>query len=144
MMGGVAGHAGLFGNAADLAAIFQMLLQHGEYAGVRYLDSATVNEFTSSQFSGNRRGLGFDKPQSPGEDGPACPSASSSSFGHSGFTGTFVWADPEEKLIFVFLSNRVNPDASVNKLVKLGTRTRIQQVVYDAIRKAKKRIANSE
>jgi len=136
MMGGVAGHAGLFGNATDLAVLFQMLLQNGNYGGRHYLDSATVAEFTSRQFQGNRRGLGFDKPQDPGEEGPACSSASPKSFGHTGFTGTYVWADPEEELIIVFLSNRVHPDAGLNKLVQLGTRTRIQQVVYDAIRES--------
>jgi beta-N-acetylhexosaminidase len=138
MMGGVAGHAGLFGNATDLAAIFQMLLQHGNYGGRHYLDSATIEEFTSGQFPGNRRGLGFDKPQNQGEEGPACQDASPRSFGHTGFTGTYVWADPDNQLIIVFLSNRVHPDAGDNKLVKLGIRTRIQQVVYDAIKGSKK------
>ncbi len=134
MFGGVAGHAGLFGNATDLAAVFQMLLQHGSYGGRHYLDSSTIDLFTSRQFTGNRRGLGFDRPQSPGEEGPACRDASPRSFGHTGFTGTYVWADPDEQLIIVFLSNRVNPDAEDNKLVKLGTRSRIQQAVYDAIK----------
>jgi CubicO group peptidase (beta-lactamase class C family) len=137
MMGGVAGHAGLFGNATDLAAVFQMLLQHGNYGGRHFIDSTTIAEFTSKQFSHNRRGLGFDKPQTAGEEGPACPDASPNSFGHTGFTGTYVWADPDEELIIVFLSNRVNPSAEDNKLVKLGIRTRIQQVVYDAIKSSK-------
>ncbi|NVO20356.1 MAG: serine hydrolase [Bacteroidetes bacterium] len=141
MMGGVAGHAGLFGNATDLAALFQMLLQHGNYGGQHYLDSSTIEEFTSRQFPGNRRGLGFDKPQDPGEEGPACADASPRSFGHTGFTGTYVWADPDNQMILVFLSNRVNPDAEDNKLVKLGTRTKIQQVVYDAIRESNKQVS---
>jgi len=134
MLGGVAGHAGLFGNANDLAVLFRMLLQHGDYAGRRYIDSATVDLFTSQQFAGNRRGLGFDKPQLDRmADGPACPSASARSFGHTGFTGTYVWADPESDIIIIFLSNRVNPDAENKKLTELSIRTRIQQAVYDAI-----------
>jgi len=130
LMGGVAGHAGLFSNAADLAALFQMLLDGGKYGGQVYLDSNIIVQFTSRQFPGNRRGLGFDKPQNPGEEGPACADASNRSFGHSGFTGTYVWADPENQFIMVFLSNRVHPDATENKLVKLGIRTRIQQAAY--------------
>ena len=134
MLGGVAGHAGLFGNANDLAVLFRMLLQHGEYAGRRYIDSATVELFTSQQFPGNRRGLGFDKPQLDRmAEGPACPAASEKSFGHTGFTGTYVWADPESDIIIVFLSNRVNPDAENQKLTRLNIRTRIQQAVYNAI-----------
>ncbi|MBK7174551.1 MAG: serine hydrolase [Bacteroidales bacterium] len=143
MMGGVAGHAGLFGNATDLAAIFQMLLQNGKYGGRTYLDSATIAEFTGKQFANNRRGLGFDKPQPPGEEGPACRDASPRSFGHTGFTGTYVWADPDEQLIIVFLSNRVNPDAEDNKLVKLGIRTRIQQAVYNSIKQSYKSQINN-
>jgi beta-N-acetylhexosaminidase len=137
MMGGVAGHAGLFSNATDLAVLFQMLLQDGVYGGRRYIDSATVEEFISKQFSQNRRGLGFDKPQPVGEEGPACRDASPRSYGHTGFTGTYVWADPDQQLIIVFLANRVNPDAEDNKLARMGIRTRIQQVVYDAIREAR-------
>jgi beta-N-acetylhexosaminidase len=137
MMGGVAGHAGLFSNSTDLAVLFQMLLQHGVYGGKKYLDSATVEEFISKQFPNNRRGLGFDKPQAAGEEGPSCHDASPRSFGHTGFTGTYVWADPDRQLIIVFLSNRVNPDAEDNKLARMGIRTRIQQVVYDAIREAR-------
>jgi len=134
MLGGVAGHAGLFGNANDLAVLFQMLLQKGEYAGRTYIDSSMVRLFTSQQFQGNRRGLGFDKPQlDRNADGPACPSASGQSYGHTGFTGTYVWADPETQLLIVFLSNRINPDAENTKLTQLGIRTRIQQAVYDAI-----------
>jgi CubicO group peptidase (beta-lactamase class C family) len=134
MFGGVAGHAGLFGNSNDLAVLFQMLLQKGEYAGRTYIDSSTVRLFTSQQFPGNRRGLGFDKPQLiRNADGPACPSASGLSFGHTGFTGTYVWADPESELIIVFLSNRINPDAENNKITQMSIRTRIQQAVYNAI-----------
>ncbi|MCC6690808.1 MAG: serine hydrolase, partial [Bacteroidia bacterium] len=136
MMGGVGGHAGLFSDANDLAVMMQMYLQKGEYAGVRYIDTATVSEFTRCQFCiDNRRAVGFDKPETnPEKDTPVCRCVSPLSFGHSGFTGTLTWADPEKKLVYVFLSNRIYPDADVNKLVKLGIRTKIQQVIYDAVK----------
>lgn len=140
MLGGVAGHAGLFSDASDLAVLMQMLLWQGEYGGRRYISKATVDEFTRVQFplNNNRRGLGFDKPAlDKSQEGPCAIDASPQSFGHSGFTGTFVWADPAEQLVYVFLSNRVNPDAENSKLVKLGIRTNIQQVIYSAIRKSK-------
>jgi len=142
MLGGVAGHAGLFSNAGDLAALMQMLLWKGEYGGKRYINPATVEEFTRVQFpqNGNRRGLGFDKPALiKGQDGPTCSEASPSSYGHSGFTGTFVWADPEEQLVYVFLSNRVYPDAENTKLAKLNIRTDIQHVIYKAISVSKEK-----
>jgi len=140
MMGGVSGHAGLFSNAYDLATIMQMMLQKGEYAGKRYLDTSTVKEFTKYQFpeNDNRRGLGFDKPSlNKKETGPCCDSASSASYGHSGFTGTFFWVDPKENLVYIFLSNRVHPDPNNKKLTEMGIRTNIQQVIYDAIAKSK-------
>jgi len=134
MMGGVAGHAGLFGTSNDMAVILQMLIQDGSYGGRQYIKPETVHLFTKRQFKGNRRGLGFDKPQlTPSEPGPACEEASANSFGHTGFTGTYIWADPDNDLIIVFLSNRVNPDAEPNKLVQLGTRTQIQQTLYRAL-----------
>lgn len=138
MLGGVSGHAGLFSDANDLAAILQMFLQKGVYAGTRYLKASTVEEFTKYQFpeKNNRRGLGFDKPSlDPKENGPSCPSASAGSYGHSGFTGTFFWSDPKENLIYIFLSNRVYPDAGNRKLIDMNIRTDIQQVVYDALKK---------
>jgi CubicO group peptidase (beta-lactamase class C family) len=135
-LGGVSGHAGLFSDAWDVAVILQMLLNQGEYGGKQYLMPSTVREFTQTQYpgSGNRRGMGFDKPE-PGrpENGPTSRSASEASFGHSGFTGTYYWVDPEENLVYVFLSNRVNPDASNNKLAKMNIRTSIQQAVYDIL-----------
>lgn len=136
MMGGVGGHAGLFSNASDLAVMMQMYLQKGEYGGVRYLDTAVVSEFTRCQYCvDNRRAVGFDKPETnSSKDSPVCSCVSYLSFGHSGFTGTITWADPEKQLIYVFLSNRVYPDADVNKLVKLGTRTKIQQAIYNAVK----------
>ena len=136
MFGGVAGHAGLFSNARDLAVIMQMLLDEGEYQGVRYLKPETVRYFTSAPFASsndNRRGIGFDK-LPIGKKG-ACTASKSGSmkgFGHTGFTGTFVWADPANDLIIVFLSNRVYPDAEPNKLVKTGIRSVLHDILYEA------------
>lgn len=140
MMGGVGGHAGVFANAYDLAAMMQMFLNEGSYGGQQYLSPATLKEYTSCQYceEGNRRGAGFDKPTG-GKGGPTCPSASKFSYGHTGFTGTMVWADPSEQLVYVFLSNRVYPDAENKKLLNMNIRTDIQQVIYDAIRAARTR-----
>jgi len=138
MMGGVEGHAGLFSNANDLAIFLQMLLQKGEYAGVRYLSEKTVNEFTKYQFPDNRRGLGFDKPALPDQkQGNACKSASVESYGHTGFTGTYFWVEPKENLIIIMLTNRVFPDAGNTKLTDMNIRTNLQQAVYDAIYKSR-------
>lgn len=136
MLGGVGGHAGLFSNANDLAILMQMYLQKGEYAGKRYLDSAVVREFTKCQYCiDNRRGVGFDKPETNSDkDSPVCDCVSYLSYGHTGFTGTITWVDPAKDLVYVFLSNRVYPDADVNKLAKLGIRSKIQQVIYNAIK----------
>jgi beta-N-acetylhexosaminidase len=134
MLGGVSGNAGLFSTANDLAVIMQMLLNKGEYGGKRFLKESTVELFTGKQFPDNRRGLLFDKPETDSNKASPCAkSASPSTFGHQGFTGTCAWADPENDLIYIFLSNRVNPDATNDKLVKMNVRTSIQQVVYDAI-----------
>lgn len=136
MLGGVCGHAGLFSTAEDIAIIFQMYLQNGNYGGVQYFDTATIKEFTSYQHDGikNRRAVGFDKPFKKYDAyGPVCESASLSSFGHSGFTGTYVWADPMENLVYVFLSNRVYPRSNNYKISKFDIRTNIQQAIYDAI-----------
>lgn len=138
MLGGVSGHAGLFSDANDLGIIAQMLLDGGTYGSVKYLDSATIKEFTSWQFplNDNRRGIGFDKPlQEYSAEGPCCKSASPSSFGHTGFTGTYIWVDPENGLTYIFLSNRVYPDASNNKLAGMNLRPKIHQVFYDALEK---------
>lgn len=137
MMGGVGGHAGVFSNAQSLAVIMQMLLNKGSYAGRQYLKPSTVEMFTSKAFpeTGNRRGLVFDKPDlSKGEEGPSAMAASPASFGHSGFTGTYAWADPANNLVYVFLSNRVYPDALNNKLAKSNLRTRIQQIAYESMK----------
>lgn len=132
MLGGVAGHAGLFSNANDLAKLFQMFLQKGQYNQTNFLQPSTIEKFTSKQFENNRKGLGFDKPEKRyGFPGPAISDMSADAFGHTGFTGTCVWADPEHDLIYVFLSNRVYPKASNNKLIRMNVRTDILQVVYD-------------
>jgi len=140
MLGGVAGHAGLFGNSNDLAKLMQMYLNKGTYGGIRYIDSTTVNLFTSCAFckTGNRRGLGFDKPliRPNGNGGPACPEASPRSFGHSGFTGTYTWADPDNGMLYVFLSNRVYPSMDNGKLIDMGYRTRIHSEFYRALKNA--------
>jgi len=136
MLGGVSGNAGLFGNANDLAKMMQMFLNGGSYGPRRYLQKATVDRYTAryNWEEDNRRGFGFDKPVTWEEDeGPACPSASPLSFGHSGFTGTLAWADPEYDLVYIFMSNRVHPDMGNNKLIDMNVRTEVQQVVYNAI-----------
>ncbi|MES2131341.1 MAG: glycoside hydrolase family 3 N-terminal domain-containing protein [Bacteroidota bacterium] len=135
LMGGVAGHAGLFGNANDVAVVMQMLLNNGTYAGQTILDAGVIKQYTSAQFLDNRRGLCFDKPEPDSKkDSPVIKDCSLESYGHSGFTGTFAWADPDNGLIFVFLSNRVYPDAEENKLAKLGIRGKIHKVLYDSFR----------
>ncbi len=139
MMGGIGGHAGLFSSANDLAKLMQMFVNGGTYGGVKYLDKELVEEYTKCQFceNNNRRGAGFDKPVSDGHGGPTSDGVSLKSFGHSGFTGTLAWADPDEDLVYVFLSNRVYPSASNKKLINLGIRTEIMEVIYDAVENAK-------
>ena len=135
LMGGVAGHAGLFATADDLAALMQMLLGKGEYEGRRYLSDTVVDMFNTRYYAtaNNRRALGFDKPLISGKSSHVSPQASQSSFGHSGFTGTLVWVDPEYNLTYIFLSNRVYPDTKDNKLSKLNIRTDIQEMIYKAL-----------
>ncbi|MFD0862408.1 glycoside hydrolase family 3 N-terminal domain-containing protein [Sungkyunkwania multivorans] len=134
MQNGVGGHAGLFTNANDVAKIMQMYLQKGYYGGRRYLQSKTIDKFNTCYYceEDNRRGVGFDKPQLD-EVGPTCGCVSMTSFGHSGFTGTYTWADPEQELVYVFLSNRTYPTMSNRKLIRTDIRTKIQQAIYDAI-----------
>jgi len=131
LFGGVAGNAGLFSTAEELTVLFQMLLNGGTYGKVRYFRPETVHFFTSAKH-GNRRGLGFDKP-SPRKFPPYAREASPQSFGHAGFTGTVVWVDPTRELVFVFLSNRVNPNAWNPNFYHLKVRSRMHQVVYDAL-----------
>ena len=113
----------------------QMYLQKGYYGGKRYLKTATLNKFNRRYFSDKevRRGLGFDKPQLNPDVENTCGCVSNSSFGHSGFTGTYTWADPESEIVYVFLSNRVYPNMKNRKLISKGVRTQIQQVIQDAI-----------
>jgi CubicO group peptidase (beta-lactamase class C family) len=138
MLGGIGGHAGLFSNANDLAILFQMLMQNGEYGGEKYLEPATILDFTKCHFCNdeNRRGLGFDKPVLEDQDGgPACDcNPSKNAFGHSGFTGTLVWADPDYDFVYVFLSNRIHPTSENKKILDLNIRTEIMNVFYDYIR----------
>lgn len=133
LMGGVAGHAGLFSTAEDLAVLFQLLLNEGEYGGHSFLKASTIRQFTKASY-GNHRGLGFDKPKDEDfdEEGKFPQQASTALYGHTGFTGTCVWADPESDLIYIFLSNRVYPDAKNKQLYKKRIRERIHQVIYDA------------
>jgi len=135
MEGGVAGHAGIFSNAVDVAKIMQMYLWKGHYAGQQFFSAKTFDDFNTCYFckEGNRRGIGFDKPQLPGQAGPTCNCVSPKSFGHTGFTGTMAWADPETETIFIFLSNRTFPDSAVNTLSKQNIREDIQKVIQDAI-----------
>lgn len=140
MLGGVGGHAGLFSNATDLAALMQVLLNKGQVGSFNLIDRSVVEQFTACQFCPkNRRGLGFDKPLPDGSGGPVSPLASLSSFGHSGFTGTLAWADPEHKVNFVFLSNRVYPSAENWKIRDMNIRTNIQRIIYEALAEAKKK-----
>ncbi len=135
MEGGVAGHAGVFSNALDVAKMMQLFLQKGQYGGVSYFSPETFDVFNTCHFctEGNRRGLGFDKPQLSG-GGPTCGCVSKSSFGHTGFTGTIAWADPETEIVYVFLSNRTYPDSNLpNKLSKENIREDIQKAIQDAI-----------
>lgn len=133
MHGGVAGHAGLFSNANDLAKLYQMLLQKGSYGGVRYFKPETIEFFTNKQFEKSRRGLGWDKPTLNDTNGSTSRYSSAKTFGHTGFTGTCIWVDPEFNLVYVFLSNRVNPVAENNKLINDNVRPRIHDVIYQAI-----------
>jgi len=135
MMNGVSGNAGLFSNANDVAKMMQMYLQKGFYGGYRYLKTSTIDMFNKRYYKDEnvRRGLGFDKPQLDSVVKATCGCVSSKSFGHSGFTGTYTWADPESGILYVFLSNRVYPTMKNNALGKSNVRTIIQQIIQDAI-----------
>ncbi|WP_241448736.1 glycoside hydrolase family 3 N-terminal domain-containing protein [Aquimarina pacifica] len=134
MLGGVGGHAGLFANANDVTKIMQMYLNGGYYGGKEYFNTQTLEEFNKCHYCYKdvRRGIGFDKPQL-GDLGPTCGCVSMTSFGHSGFTGTFAWADPEEEIVYVFLSNRTFPNPANRKLISNDIRSEIQRIIYDAI-----------
>ncbi|WP_291871143.1 serine hydrolase, partial [Maribacter sp.] len=139
LLGGVSGNAGLFGTATDLAKIMQMYQNYGIYDGKRYISEATLKEFSKIQYpeNENRRGLGFDKPLLGNDTLPLkkaypAPQTSKNSFGHAGFTGTFVWADPKNQLVFIFLSNRVYPTRANRNLYKLNIRPALQSIFYKA------------
>lgn len=139
LLGGVSGNAGLFGTAEDLAKLMYMYQSMGVYAGKRFISEKTLREFTSIQYpeNDNKRGLGFDKPLIGNAEleiskaSPA-PEVSQESFGHGGFTGTYVWADPVHDIVFIFLSNRVYPNRSHSKLYQLNIRPSLQRVFYTA------------
>lgn len=133
MLGGVAGHAGLFANAYSLGVLMQMNMNYGYYGGRYLLLPQTVPYFSERHFPRNRRGFGWDKPYQWSKDGPTSQYCSSATFGHTGFTGTCVWADPKYRLVFVFLSNRVYPDAENAKLIKNNIRPLMHDMVYRAM-----------
>ncbi|PUV23014.1 serine hydrolase domain-containing protein [Sphingobacterium athyrii] len=137
MAEGVAGHAGLFATANDLAIYGQLLLNRGEYGGERYFKTETIDQFTSKQSSSSRRGLGFDRwDPNPKNEYPS-KLANSTVFGHTGYTGTCIWIDPQNQLVYIFLSNRVHPQVST-KLLDLNIRSRIQDAIYETINEVKK------
>ena len=145
MLGGVAGHAGLFGTANDLAVIMQMMLQNGNYGGRDLLEERTIKNFTDRQSTQSRRAWGWDKPAvERDKGGNAGVLASKNSFGHTGFTGTAVWADPDHNLIYVFLANRVYPDANNNSLIKDNVRAEIHNTIYRSLTGWDKNIFLSE
>ncbi len=136
LFGGVAGHAGLFSNAYDLAQLYQMLLNRGTMNGKQYLKKETINLFTGYNSDISRRGLGFDKPEKDNatrKDPYPSKSVSANTFGHTGFTGTCVWVDPDKELIYIFLSNRVTPTRNNNKISQLSVRPNIQEAIYKAL-----------
>jgi beta-N-acetylhexosaminidase len=134
MYGGVAGHAGLFGTANDLVKIGQLWLNEGSYAGAHYFKPETIHLFTMKQYEKSRRGLGWDKRDFINEAVSSTSKYSSvNTFGHTGFTGTCLWIDPDYDLVYVFLSNRVHPDMTNNKLLSMNIRTRIHDVIYESI-----------
>ena len=134
MQGGVAGHAGLFANSLEVAKMMQLFLQKGNYGDYQFFSEETFQKFNTCYYckDQNRRGLGFDKPQL-GQEGPTCGCVSMTSFGHTGFTGTMAWADPEKELVYVFLSNRTYPDSNTNLLSKENIRENIQKIIYESI-----------
>ncbi|MGO1750971.1 MAG: glycoside hydrolase family 3 N-terminal domain-containing protein [Psychroflexus sp.] len=134
MLGGIGGHAGLFGNAKSVAQMMQLYLNDGYYGGKNYFLPRTLHTFNKCYYCDEdvRRGLGFDKPQLD-DVGPTCGCLSMTSFGHSGFTGTYAWVDPSTDILYVFLSNRIYPDATNRQLITEDIRTKLQQYIYDAL-----------
>ncbi|MFT4942521.1 MAG: beta-N-acetylhexosaminidase [Candidatus Paceibacteria bacterium] len=134
MLGGVSGHAGLFSTANDVAKMMQLFLNGGSYGEKQYLSQEVINDFNTCYYCDDdvRRGIGFDKPQLE-DSGPTCGCVSMSSFGHSGFTGTFTWADPDQDIVYVFMSNRTYPSASNKEMIKTNLRSAVQEAIYEAI-----------
>ena len=138
MMGGISSNAGLFSTANDLAKLAQLYLNGGSYGGKRYFKQSSLEFFTQRHFeaNGNRRGLGFDKPRLTNkEDDAVSVLASEKSYGHSGYTGTFLWIDPEDSLVYIFFSNRVYPSRDRRKIYELNIRPRIHHALYESIQK---------
>jgi len=139
MFGGVAGHAGLFSNVNDLAVLCQMLLNGGSFNGQQFLKKQTIDYFSEYHSNNSRRGLGFDKPEKDNatrKDPYPALSASPQTIGHTGYTGTCFWIDPKYNLVFVFLSNRVNPDGGTNgKISSMSIRPKIMEAIYKAMEK---------
>jgi beta-glucosidase-like glycosyl hydrolase/CubicO group peptidase (beta-lactamase class C family) len=133
LVGGVGGHAGLFATANDLAVLMQMNLQNGRYGGSSYFQTPVVTEFARSRVAGNRHSLGWDHGDPSKPSGPTSNLSPATTFGHTGFTGTCVWMDPENEILYIFLSNRVYPDAGNNKLRQYNIRTRIHEVIYKSL-----------
>ena len=133
LLGGVSGHAGLFSNANDLAKVAQMILDDGKYGGEQYLNKSTVDLFVQAKSKTSRRGLGFDKPDPAPGKGSAGELAPVSNIGHTGYTGTCFWIDPDNRLIFIFLSNRVHPSRLHAKLMEMNIRSRIHDVIYRSL-----------
>ncbi len=138
LLGGMAGHAGVFSTAREIGQIMQMLNNGGIYNKVRYFKKETVAMFTSYRSSISRRGYGFDKPEKKGDRSPTSELCSKATFGHTGFTGTCAWADPETGIVFVFLSNRVNPNQDNGLINTLKVRTKLQSYIYEAVGDGKK------
>jgi CubicO group peptidase (beta-lactamase class C family) len=132
-LGGVAGHAGLFANANDMAKLYQMILNGGTYGNYTYLSKETCDLFTTEKSAISRRGLGFDRHVS--EDFSDSTKLGHVMYGHTGFTGTCVWIDPQEEIIYIFLSNRIHPESWNKKLLQLNVRGKIEDVIYEAIEK---------
>lgn len=135
MLGGVSGNAGLYGNAGDLAVLLSVYLNRGSYGGLRYMDAEVVRDFTSARSSVGPYAMGFDRPRGKGRPGNTADEAPLSTYGHTGFTGTCFWIDPDNDLIYIFLSNRGAPTRWNTTLSRLNIRTRIQSVIYEALKK---------
>lgn len=137
MFGGVAGHAGLFSNAYELAVLSQLLLNKGSINGLQFFKPSTIELFTAYNSQISRRGLGFDKPEkdnaSRQEPYPS-KSVSAATYGHTGFTGTCVWIDPVYNLTYIFLSNRVNNNGDPGRFSRMNVRSNVQEIIYGALK----------